>query len=50
MRRREAIFRDRRVSLAAGLLAAGAAWALLFDAYDRRGIDQPRLLRVFSWW
>lgn len=27
-----------------------AGWALLHDAYDRRGRDQPPLMRPFTWW
>jgi hypothetical protein len=33
-----------------GLASFGLGWFFLWDAYDGRGADQPRLLRPFTWW
>jgi hypothetical protein len=33
-----------------GVAAFLLGWALLHDAYDRRGRDQPMLMRPFTWW
>lgn len=49
-RRRRHIIADRRLELilgAAGFIAGGL---LIRDAYEGRGIEQPRILRPFSWW
>jgi hypothetical protein len=44
------VIADRHVELAVGLaLVAGGAY-LLHDAIERRGRQQPRWLRPFSFW
>lgn len=34
--------------LGVGVFLVG--WALLHDAYDRRGRDVPAIMRPFTWW
>ncbi|HTF08179.1 MAG TPA: hypothetical protein VK659_08410 [Asanoa sp.] len=41
---------DWRVPAVLGVAALGASWWLLNDAYVRRGIKPPVLLRPFMWW
>lgn len=41
---------DRRAGAAAGVALLVAGWALLHDAYVRRGVQPPLLLRPFLWW
>lgn len=44
------VIADRRLEIAAGIAAfLGGAW-LLHDAYERRGVDVPRLFRPFTFW
>jgi hypothetical protein len=47
---RRHLFRSPRTETAAGLGAFALGWWFLYQAYDRRGRDQPRLLRPFTWW
>ena len=48
--KRRPLIADHRVAVVLGLASFAAGWALLYDAYDGRGRDQPRLLRPFTWW
>lgn len=41
---------DRRVSAAAGVALLAGGWLLLHDAYVRRNVKPPLLLRPFLWW
>lgn len=41
---------NAQIETALGVAAFLAGWALLHDAYDRRGRDQPVLMRPFTWW
>jgi len=41
---------NRKTEAALGLAAFGLGALLLWDAYDRRGISTPRLMRPFSFW
>lgn len=49
-KRGRVLFQDRRVSIVLGVGAFLAGWALLYDAYDRRGINAPAPIKVISWW
>ncbi len=49
-RRRGHYIGNQRAEVLAGLGFFLLGAVLLRDAYDRRGIDQPRLLRPFSFW
>ena len=46
--RRPGIFRNHRVEALAGGLLMLAGGLLLKDAYEGRGIEQPRFLRPFT--
>lgn len=47
---RRPYFRNHTTAAVLGLaLMAAGAWCL-HDAYERRGREQPRLLRPFTWW
>lgn len=48
--RRRHLIANRRLELALGIAGFIASSLLIRDAYEGRGIDQPRLLRPFSWW
>jgi hypothetical protein len=41
---------SQRLESAVGLLLFVGGAFLLYDAYDGRGKDQPRVLRIFSFW
>jgi hypothetical protein len=47
---RRHLFRDPRLEAAAGVAAFAVGWWLLYNAYDARGRNQPKLLRPFTWW
>lgn len=47
---RRPYFRDKGVALGVGVAGLALAWFALSDAYERRGGDQPRLLKVITWW
>lgn len=44
------MIRNPAIEAAAGIGAFLVGWLLLHDAYDRRGRDQPRWMRPFTWW
>jgi len=44
------IFRRQSVALLVGLAGLGIAWLGLWDAYQGRGQDTPRVLRPITWW
>ena len=44
------IVRDRRVGAVAGLALIAGGWLLLHDAYVRRNVRPPLLLRPLIWW
>ena len=48
--RRRPLVADPRLGAVLGLASFAVGWALLYDAYDGRGRDQPRALRVITWW
>lgn len=41
---------DRRVGAAAGVVLMAGGWYLLHDAYVRRNVKPPLVLRPFLWW
>ena len=41
---------NQHLALALGLGGFVAGWIFLHDAYDGRGMAQPKLLRPFTWW
>lgn len=43
-------FRNQGVAISVGMLGFGVAWWALYDAYQARGADTPKLLRPFTWW
>jgi hypothetical protein len=47
---RRLLISDQRLEVVAGLGSFCLGWLLLHDAYDKRGQDQPRWLRPFTWW
>lgn len=47
---RRPLIPDHRVAAGLGLAALAAGWYLLHDAFERRGRDQPMILRPFTWW
>ena len=47
---RTPFFPDRRVAAGAGAVLLVAGWACLHDAYVRRNVKPPLLLRPFLWW
>lgn len=49
-KRRRHLIADRRLELALGIAGFVLSSLLIRDAYEGRGIDQPRILRPFSWW
>lgn len=40
------IIRDRDAALYLGLLAWGIGLCLLYDAYERRGVDRPKVMKL----
>jgi hypothetical protein len=44
------IIANQHMETALGVAAFLAGWLLLHDAYDRRGRNQPPLMRPFTWW
>jgi hypothetical protein len=50
MARHRPVVADHRLGVALGLGCFLLGWGFLYDAYDGRGRDQPRLLRPFTWW
>lgn len=48
--KRGPIIADRRVGAAVGVLFLAGGWVMLHDAYLRRGVAPPLLLRPFMWW
>jgi len=44
------LFKSQQAEKAAGYGAMLLAAYLLYGAYEKRGRDQPRLLRPFSFW
>ncbi len=48
--KRRHLISHRGAELAAGFAAFAIGALLLHDAYDGRGIDQPRILRPFFFW
>jgi hypothetical protein len=47
---RRPVVGNPQLGVALGLASFAAGWFFLWDAYDGRGRDQPRLLRPFTWW
>lgn len=47
---RRPVFPSQRVAIGVGLAGFALAWFALWDAYQARGQDTPRLLRPFAWW
>jgi hypothetical protein len=43
-------FRKRETAVAVGILLFVGGWAALYDAFERRGVNTPRILRPFTWW
>jgi hypothetical protein len=50
MARRKHLIRNRKVEVAAGLGAFLVGALLLHDAYDKRGVPQPVIMRPFTFW
>jgi|GEM_PF-3158381 len=49
-RRRPHLIANRRLELAVGIGGFILSSLLIRDAYEGRGVSQPRILRPFSWW
>lgn len=43
-------FRKPETAVALGVAFFLAGWWCLYDAYDGRGRDTPKILRPFTWW
>lgn len=50
MGRRRPLVADKTTAVVIGLVALGVGFALLYDAYEGRGGQTPRLLRWVTWW
>lgn len=50
MARRRPLIADQRVAAVLGVASLVTGWVLIHDAYERRGKDQPLILRPFTWW
>ena len=49
-RKRRHLIANRHLELAVGRAGFVLSSLLIRDAYEGRGIDQPKILRPFSWW
>ena len=47
---RRPLIRSQRTSLIVGLLLFALGAFFLYQTYEGRGQDSPRILRVFSFW
>lgn len=43
-------FPSKGLAVAVGLGGLGLAWFALYDAYQARGLDTPKVLRPITWW
>lgn len=47
---RRPLFPSKEIALTIGLGGFVLAWVALYDAFEARGQDTPRVLRPFTWW
>lgn len=47
---RRPLFRNQGAAVAVGAALFLAGSFCLYDAYERRGVTTPRVLRLVSWW
>lgn len=50
MNARTPFIADRRLAAGLGVALLGGGWLLLHDAYVRRNVKPPLVLRPFLWW
>lgn len=49
-RRRKHLIGNRNIELVLGIGGFILSSLLIRDAYEGRGVEQPKILRPFSWW
>ena len=42
--------KSQPLAVALGLAGFGLGWMMLYDAFEGRGSDTPKVLRPFTWW
>jgi hypothetical protein len=42
--------KSQTLAVALGLAGFGLGWAFLYDAFEGRRQDTPKVLRPFTWW